>query len=465
MTIPGSSGAAPRLLIDWDASGTFDADEDTMPDVVRPIIASRGRSGRGLAYDPTVAGKLTTRIRDLPKYRLSSSLRAMVEVGAAQLDVALEVGGVIQWYGQLARVRPRLSTREDPVIEIEALGVLSRLRRTPIVGYTSTADATIGARAQSLVPADIVTLSVDADLLTPAYSLGDWYPVRAEDVLEALRQLEEAAVGGLLELRNGELRFASVTARQIAPTLLADIGLGRLSAVTVSDELVSLANTIDVPIMQFSVGGQQTVYSRNFQLQIPYSGEVSFKIEGPGDGVAEWGRISVVPSTVTGTYTDKDYRAATIRLTGPATTVVSSLTVRGQPIDIDEAFELPVEFTGSVRTYGRVPYRAPAPVYDNYIDAQTYADRRLTLTSNPRTSPTVSVVPTALELRDLDLGVLFNASAGKQFSLSVFVERLVWTVESGRVRVSITGSPGNAYTSTFVLDNVLRGVLGTYKLA
>jgi len=466
MPQPGLSSTDPKLLIDWDGSGSFESDEDAFPDTVRPILATRGRSTLGLPYDPSIVGKLSTELRDLPKYQVDSSLRASVEAGHENLKVKLQVAGQDVWSGRLSSIVPRLSTTEGRVIGIEAEGPLGYLEKADIEGYESITNESIGARAERLVDnVPGVSITVDSELKGSAWNIGTWWPTSSLSVLSAVRELEEAAVGFMFELKGGDIRLASQAARQSAGAPVLDYTADDIIEFSVSDELDSVANIIRVPLYTFGTSVSQTIADETLDILLPASGEAVLEIDGPGEGVASWGAVTVTPGTVRGVLSEQDFRKAKLTLSGAGGTRVTRVRVQGQPVNVKRTLRVPVEDSTSKTRYGPKEYDGVANVFDDYNNALTYANRRLVLTKEPRTSPTFKVLPKASEVALIDLGKLITVRTLTNLNLTVFVERLHWEVGKAHATVTITGSLGNAFTSTLILNSVTRGVLGTFKLA
>ena len=207
------------LLVDWDNDGDFTDSNDDISGDTLALSWERGRDYASQLQGRSKAGKLTaTLINTGGKYSPSNTSSALTGNILPGRTVQLQAGSGsfpytfpiafndgVRWQGKLDRIRPSPASQGRKTATLTAFGTLGYLNQFEVQLASQTNRRTDQAVGDIL---DDVgwTEADDRDLDTGQTTISRFW-ISGKKTIDALRLVEEAEAGFLLESKSGQVGF------------------------------------------------------------------------------------------------------------------------------------------------------------------------------------------------------------------------------------------------------------------
>ena len=476
---------AYRVRVDWDGDDTFgNTLSDVTYDIIRPVVAWRGREYASQSYGRSVAGRLQVTLQNAnQRYTNLSQLSALrglvlprrkVEF-AARADTADPWTPL--WTGYIEDVEPVERRSADEVI-IYAVGILSELTER-LIGTRMETDIRCDAAARIIlenagIPADAIG-TLDAPRVIPRWWAGH------RPAIEALREIEETEGGALFEDADGRIRMDRAYARIIGQrrherAIFSDnraVGsIDIIEPATFRDPSQDIANIVRVRVRRYTAGAETVLWDLSEPVLLNAGTDITL-IALYTEGVAAW-TVPLVTSTdyVANTMADGSGTDRTDDVTLVATALgaeleitltnghatdalyVTALQARGQPLAIGQPDIVLEKHDVSIAKYGDRDYLAASSYLGTIADARDYARYILSQWSEPQRRATITWYAHLDEARALSLNVGDRVSLiARSVPTSMFIESIEHRWNVGYVHtLTMQLSPAEVYASTWVLD-------------
>jgi len=213
--------AVYTLLVDWNNDGDFTDSNDDITSDVLSLSWERGRDYASQLTGKSIAGKLTaTLINTGGKYSPSNtssaltgqifpgrSVRLQAGTGSFPYTFPVAFNDGVRWQGKLDRILPAPSTTGTKTATLTAFGILGYLNQFEVDLASVTdrrTDVAIGDILDDLGWDD----ADDRDLDTGQTTISRFW-LRGQKGIAAMRLVEEAEAGFVLESKSGQIAFES----------------------------------------------------------------------------------------------------------------------------------------------------------------------------------------------------------------------------------------------------------------
>ena len=207
------------VLVDWNNDGDFSDSGDDITSDVLSLSWERGRDYASQLQGRSVAGKLSaTLVNTGGKYSPSNTSSALtgnilpgrtvkVQAGSGSFPYTFPVAfnDGVRWQGKLDRILPAPAAEGVKTATLTAVGTLGYLNQfeTQLASQTNRrTDQAIGAILDDVG----WTESDDRDLETGKTTISRFW-ISGKKAIDALRLVEEAEAGFLLESKSGQIAF------------------------------------------------------------------------------------------------------------------------------------------------------------------------------------------------------------------------------------------------------------------
>ena len=339
------------------------------------------------------------------------------------------------WGGFLDSIRPQPQRGGFAIVELRALGIISRLADAILTGIGSHTNINPREAINVVLDAALIPEG-DRDINNGVATIPRWWSPR-QSALEALREIEHTEPGFIRELSDGRIRFENRNHRaqglgRISRATFADTtGTGYLPYrnITAQDPIKDVANEVRIPIRKYTVENEAVLWQSEDVPRRIRTGKEDRDGATPNiDGVAiEWttnvvngvhhliattdylgnsqadgngtdltsslvvtAELNTTTPPQPGLYdTSMDIR---IQNTGTQDVWLRKLQARGKVVQDDGESTVPDYDIDSINDYGKRLYRFPASFMTDREDARDFATVLLAQTkdAHPKISMTIN---------------------------------------------------------------------------
>jgi hypothetical protein len=269
------------LLVDWNNDGDFTDTHDDVSSDTLSLSWERGRNYASALLGRSVAGKLTaTLVNEDGKYSPSNTSSALTGNILPGRTVQLQAGSGsfpytfpvafndgVRWQGKLERIVPAPSSVGAKTCTLVAFGTLGYLNQfeTQLASQTN--------RRTDLAVGDILddlgwTESADRDLDTGITTIPRFW-IACTKGINALRLVEEAEAGFVLESKTGQIAFQNryhrltETASTTSQATFSDASGSTHSYVTLAqtDPLTTIINHVEATARTYDTASIATLWT------------------------------------------------------------------------------------------------------------------------------------------------------------------------------------------------------------
>ena len=490
-----------RLLVDLDGDRSFSHSMgDFWGDVKGDVVATRGRSqGSGL-YARSVAGSLSTTLRNPDnKYNRRNEQSPIADLlipgRAVQFRMTDAAQAVIDepiWGGYLDNITP--PARDTGDVTLTASGILGRMTSAgnraaagitlPVTRMTNTAN-----RMNAILDAAGI-LPEERGEIQGRRAIVLHYLIRDEP-LRAAHAIEETEGGFIRELRDGRFQHDGVDYRRTAArrnaTFTIEVGADAYPRAGVfvpiqnpqeNDPFREIANRVTIPIRQYATDASTILWQLPQPVLLSAGRTVTVEANYPPPGVSAlgvetWevligGAHYQINTASDGTGTDGigDFIVTQMPVSGGLSVDFAnqsmtndywliSMVARGSVLRQTQSVVLHYGNPDSIALYDPQPYQALPQWISNSEDARDYADNIFLRYGEPRArfafpisldggTPNGSALAAVMETSDR---VLYS-NLGQTFS--AFIERLTHRVGSTHT-IDLSLSPAEVEGNLFTL--------------
>jgi hypothetical protein len=504
------------ILVDWNADGDYsDAYDDITGDALE-VSWSRGRDYASQLTGNSISGRLAvTLINNDGKYSPSDtgspltgnlvpgrSVQIQAGEGLFPYTFPVSFEDVPRWTGRIDSITPSPSAEELKTCVIEVFGVLGYLNQFPLELATQTSrrtDVAVGDVLDGVGwPADDRTL--DTGLTTiPRF----WFS--GTGVIDALRQLQEAEAGFIMEAKDGKVVFQNRYHRLTESTSTtsqatfsdASGATNTYMALEQLDPISTVINHVEGEFRSYTVASVAVLWTQpetGSDSPTLAPGEVkTFEAVYPNPNSANdasevnaWTTPAATTDVLANTASDgsgtnktsdltiaavKSSERMAITLTNGSIDAVylTKIQARGTAVTQDDPVIVRSIDTASKTKFGERKYVAGTPFFPSTADAQAFCDYQVALYESPIdiltmtfTAATNDNIEPALNL-DISNRITIVATNDAQLGLSgdFFIEAVSHRLAAGTTDhiVQWQLSPvANGYDKFWVLG---KSVLGT----
>jgi len=509
------------LLVDWDADGDFtDANTDVTGDTLS-IEWERGRNYASALLGRSIAGKLTAVLINTDgKYSPSNTssaltgkilpgrtVRLLAGSGTSSVAPVASDSG-IRWQGKLERIVPAPASHGVKTCTLVAWGVLGYLNQfeTQLASQTdvltsapSGTDSAIGSILTDVGWPD----NADNRTLETGQTTISRFWMSGKKAIEAMRLVEEAEAGFLLESKDGKVAFENryhrltAAASTASQATFSDASGATYSYVALAqtDPLTTITNHVEATARTFDTASIATLWthpetgsdsptlapgeSKTFEAEFPNPDSDNNAMEvhlwttpAASTDVQVWTAWDASGTNLTSDITiaaskTAERMAITLTNTSASAGFVTLLKARGTAVNTKNPCIVRAIDTTSQGIYGERKYKAKTEFIPTTSQAQDWCDYQMAIYGSPIEILTMTIATST----DNNIGQVLTRDISDRITITATNDAALgisadFFIEHERHKV---GVGGKEHTTTWKLSPASGGysqfwVLGTSVL-